>query len=181
MAGDIVTGPFAGSYCSQKEQTMGCYQGPCVEQMRWTLASAGHQCKSRQVAPAVLYTARRACARSMDRGVTRKGACQAPTQFSEHRMGTCVCLKRSQMRTSTPNNAVCTTAPDMLCTSPQGLHTPARHPVQCALTPPVCWCCSQVRAVYPVALNGRTCGQSFQTPATADELKGSVNKAEQGV
>ena len=73
---------------------MGCYQGPYVGQLRRTLANAGDQYKSRQLPPAVLHTARRAYTLSMERRVTRKGACQAPTLFSEHSMDTCVCLIR---------------------------------------------------------------------------------------
>ena len=137
MAGHVLTGPFVGSCCSQKEETMVCYQGPYVEQLRGTLASAGDQYKRCQLPPAVLHTARKAYALSMERRVTRKGACQAPTLFSEHRMGTCVCLNRRkcghrpQAMQCAPSHHASPAQPP-----PPGLHTPAQHPTQCPLTTP---------------------------------------------
>ena len=160
---------------------MRCHQGPYVEQMRGTLANAGDQYSSRQLAPAVLHTARSAYTLSMDRRVTRKGACQAPTLFSEHRLGTCVCLnsrkcgRRHRAMQCAPPQHTCSAQVPRVCT-PQNNTTHSVH-----VQHPVCWCRSQVRVVHPVALNGRSCGQSLQTPAAVDEVKESLHEGKQGV
>ena len=181
MAGHVLTGPFVGIYCSQKKQTMVCYQGPYVEQMRGMLANAGDQYTSHQVAPAVQHTARRAYTHRMERRVTRKGACQNSTLFSGHRMGTCVCLnsrkcgRRHRAMQCAPPQHTCSAQVPRVCT-PQN-NTPHSVYVQ----HPVCWCRSQVRAVHPFAVNGRSCGQSLQTPATVDVVNESLHKGKQGV
>ena len=158
---------------------MGCYQGPYVEEMRGTLANVGGQYKSHQVAPAVLHTARRAYTLSMERRVTRKGACQAPTLFSGHRMGTCVCLngrrceRRHRAMQCAPPQHTCSAQVPRVCT-PQNNITHSVHGVLVSLASaggsPSCPERSQLRAITSNPRNnGR--GQGEPTQGQTRRLK----------
>ena len=145
------------------------------------VANAGDQYRSRQLAPAVLHTARRAYALSMERRVTGKVPvrplpCSVNTGWAPACVSTGASAGVDTKQCSVHHHtAHALHNPPRVCT-PQD-NTP--HSVH--LQHPVCCCRSQVRAVHPVAPNGRSCGQSFQTPATAGEAKESLHKAKQGV